>query len=141
METEAYGGRGDRASHAYRGETARNRVMFGPPGVAYVYFTYGMHWLLNVVTEQEGIPSAVLIRGIELLDERPQGVRRMNGPARLTNRFRITGTLNGEDLVTGRSLWIERPTGFRRPSRVTRTPRIGVDYAGISAGWKRRFLV
>lgn len=67
--------------------------------------------------------------------------RPIRGPARLTKRFRITGALNGEDLVTSRRLWIERPKGFRRPTRVTRTPRIGVDYAGRAAAWKRRFVL
>ena len=170
LETEAYGGAGDRASHSYRGKTARNTVMFGPPGHAYVYFTYGMHWLLNVVCQAEGTPAAVLIRGVELLTKLPsrQASKRarecldveppshaptlprshtrtliLSGPAKLTKRFQVTGTLNGEDLGKGNSrrLWIEQPADFRRPRRITRTPRIGVDYAGRAARWKRRFLI
>lgn len=141
VETEAYGGRGDRASHAFRGRTRRNAVMFGPPGHAYVYFTYGMHWLLNVVTGKKGEPAAVLIREIELVEsDDSQRTTRLDGPARLTKAFRITGSLNGEDLITSRRLWI-LPRDTARPRRIVRTPRIGVDYAGHAATWRRRFVL
>lgn len=119
--------------------------MFGPPGHAYVYFTYGMHWLLNVVCEVAGAPAAVLIRGVELL---PSGRRHtddteLNGPAKLTKALRITGALNSEDLVKSRRLWIahrQPEAGRRKPERIVRTPRIGVAYAGHAARWKRRYL-
>jgi len=92
VETEAYFGTGDPASHAFKGPTHRSKVMFGPPGRAYVYFTYGMHWMLNVVTETDGKPGAVLIRALE------SGLN-TNGPAKLTKAFGITGKLNGIELT------------------------------------------
>lgn len=113
--------------------------MFGPPGHAYVYFTYGMHWLLNVVTQPTGIPAAVLIRGVEL--HRTQGTRTpLVGPARVTKALRITGNLNGEDLVRGSRLFIAARED-RGQLHVRRTPRIGVDYAGRAARWRRRFVL
>lgn len=158
IETEAYGGHRDRASHAFQGPTPRNAVMFGPPGFAYVYFTYGMHWLFNVVCDAEGTPAAVLIRGVELFvgnGQKAPGHRRrssasgllpstpvrLNGPAKLTKALGITGALNGEDLSTSTRLWITQPAPPREHLRILRTPRIGVDYAGPAAAWKRRFLL
>ncbi|MDD5751336.1 MAG: DNA-3-methyladenine glycosylase, partial [Candidatus Peribacteraceae bacterium] len=84
-EVEAYDGPEDKACHAHRGKTHRNAVMFGPAGRWYVYFVYGMHWMLNIVTGERGYPAAVLVRG----------VRECNGPAKLTKAFRIDGRLNG----------------------------------------------
>ena len=138
VETEAYGGPRDRASHAYRGKTLRNAAMFGSPGHAYIYFTYGMHWLLNVVAEPAGDPAAVLIRGVDVLEQLPS---RLSGPARVTKYLQISGSLNAEDLVRSPHLWIERSQDPRGARRVTRTPRIGVDYAGAAARWHRRFLL
>ncbi len=144
-ETEAYGGPGDRASHAFNGRTRRNAVMFGPPGHAYVYFTYGMHWLLNVVCEASGTPAAVLIRGAEPLKATSYKLPApLDGPAKLTKAFRIDGRLNGEDLVTSRRLWIEHQAPGARHQRsgpIAVTPRIGVDYAGRAARWRRRFVL
>lgn len=131
-EVEAYVGPQDLASHAAGGRrTKRNEVMYGPPGHAYVYFTYGMHWLLNVVTSKPEDPQAVLIRGLDTV----------SGPARLTKLFGIDKKLNGEDLVESESLWIEdRPKSGRqvvKSSDIVRTPRVGVDYA---KEWKDRPL-
>lgn len=105
-ETEAYMGADDPASHAFRGPSQRNQVMFGPPGYAYVYFTYGLHYCLNVVTGAAGEASAVLIRaleptrGIELMQQR-RGVKNLTnlttGPAKLTQALGLDRALNGHD--------------------------------------------
>lgn len=117
---EAYDGPRDKASHASRGRTKRNAPMFGPAGHWYVYFTYGMHWMLNIVTREKGYPAAVLIRGVE-------GV---NGPARVTKFFKLGKLQNGKlaDRTTG--LWIEERGARIAPSRIKRSARIGVPYAG-----------
>ena len=97
-ETEAYAGFRDKASHACRGQTARNKIMFGPPGFSYVYLIYGMYHCLNIVTEKEGYPAAVLIRGLDYLN--------CDGPGKLCREFKITKKENGLDL-TGDILWVE----------------------------------
>ncbi len=124
VEVEAYDGPKDRASHAFRGVTPRNSVMFGPPGVFYVYFCYGMHHMLNVTTGAEGFPAAVLIRGLE----------DVSGPGRLTRALGITRGLYGKPAVPDSGLWFE-DRGAPRP-RIERTARIGVAYAGPT--WSRR---
>ena len=112
-EAEAYIGEEDLACHAKSGKTKRNAVMYGPPGHAYVYFTYGNHWMLNVVTEGEGFPAAVLIRaiepveGVEVMHQRREG-RDTLGPGKLTKALGIDGLLNGANLCTQDSgIWIE----------------------------------
>lgn len=128
-ETEAYEGLEDKASHASRGKTPRTAVMFGPAGVWYVYFIYGMHEMLNIVTGPEGHPGAVLIRGVE-------GI---SGPGRLTKRLEITRNLNTRRADEESGLWIESSDG---PGRgFVQTPRIGVDYAGEWAKKPWRFVV
>jgi DNA-3-methyladenine glycosylase len=118
-ETEAYLGPHDLASHAARGRTRRNEAMFGPPGTFYVYFVYGMHWMLNVVTGPVGYPAAVLIRAVD-------GIV---GPARLTKALAINGALNGHPATNATGLWFsEGPQPPRR--QIMRSARIGVDYAG-----------
>ncbi len=123
VEVEAYIGEGDRACHARAGRTARTAVMYGPPGHAYVYLVYGMHEMLNVVTEAEGRPAAVLVRGAERL-----GGEALPGPGRLTRALGIDRALDAADLC-GDRLWIEGG-GLSRGERVLRSPRIGIDYAG-----------
>jgi DNA-3-methyladenine glycosylase len=118
-ETEAYEGFGDRASHAHRGPTPRNRVMFGPPGVTYVYLCYGVHWLLNLTTREPGLPAAILVRGTEAA----------TGPGRLTRHFRIDGACDRQPLYRTRGLWIEDTASFPE-AEIRATPRIGIDYAG-----------
>jgi DNA-3-methyladenine glycosylase len=132
VETEAYLGPHDLASHSSKGMTERNRVMFGPPGHAYVYMIYGMHFCLNVVTEGEGHGSAVLIRALEPV----RGiVGRTQGPALLCRALGIDRCLNGYDLVSG-GLYLAVRDEDALPV-VARGPRIGVWYAGR---WARRHL-
>jgi DNA-3-methyladenine glycosylase len=137
VEVEAYIGEADTACHASRGRTRRNAVMYGPPGHAYVYFTYGMHWMLNVVVEAEGRPSAVLVRAVEPVEgieairaARPGRPDRelTSGPARICAAFGIDGAIDGADLVDGGELWIE-PLREIPGSEIRTGPRIGIDYA------------
>ena len=131
-EVEAYDGFRDRASHASRGQTPRNVIMFGDPGHLYVYFTYGMHWMLNVVTGKKGYPSAVLIRGV-------LGV---TGPARLTKKLNINKHQNGLPISRRSGIWFEDRGVVTSSRRIIRTPRIGVDSAGKEwAGKKWRFVL
>ncbi len=130
-ETEAYIGEEDLGCHAKAGRTARTAVLYGPPGHAYVYFTYGMHWMLNAVTEREGFPAAVLIRAIqpleggEIISARRKGGDTA-GPAKLTQALGIDRALNGIDLTTkSAGLWIE--AGLTVPdSAVEIGPRVGL---------------
>ncbi len=119
-ETEAYDGFLDKASHASRGETARNKVMFGEAGVWYVYFVYGMHNMLNIVTGAKGYPAAVLIRGVE-------GI---SGPARLTKTLGIDRSMNEQKAELKSGLWIEDRGIIVPKNQIQKTPRIGVAYAG-----------
>lgn len=118
-EVEAYIGSEDRACHAHKGRTARTEVMFGPAGVWYVYFCYGIHWLANIVTGPAGAPAAVLLRGAGPLA----------GPARLTKALAVDRTQNGQPSAVASGFWIA--AGHAVPeAEVSRGPRIGVDYAG-----------
>ena len=119
-ETEAYDGFEDRASHASKGATTRNVVMFGPPGRAYIYLCYGVHWLFNITTREKGYPAAVLIRAVE-------GVA---GPGRLTKHFQISSSFNDQLLTRVGGLWVEDVDGEVSPTRIVATPRVGVNYAG-----------
>ncbi len=120
VEAEAY--TDDLASHAAAGKrTPRNRIMYGPPGVAYVYFTYGMHHCFNVVSEDEGTPGAVLVRGLD-------GIDHANGPARLCRVLRLSLADNGRDLCRDANLWIE-PGRPRPEERIMQTTRIGISRA------------
>lgn len=130
-ETEAYDGPRDKACHARSGRTARNAPMWGKPARAYVYFTYGMHWMLNLVTGKEGYPSAVLIRGAGTYV----------GPARLTKALGIGKSLNGKPLVRASGLWIEDRNIRVRSRDIARTPRIGVDYSGEWAKKPWRYVL
>ena len=137
METEAYQGEDDLGSHASAGKTPRTSVMYGPPGHAYVYFTYGIHWLLNAVTGNEGIPAAVLIRAIKpvegeevMADNRPYNANKngwTDGPAKLTQALAIDGGFNTVDLCSKENkLWIE--SGETIPDEIVqRTARIGLN--------------
>ncbi len=138
-ETEAYQGQDDQACHARGGPTPRCQVMFEEAGHAYIYFTYGMHWMLNVVCEEKGTPAAVLIRAIYPLDglEKMQELRPrlagteswLGGPAKLTEALGLDRSMNGADLCDPESgLRVE--TGIYVPSEIIQiTPRIGIKYA------------
>lgn len=132
-ETEAYGGPDDEASHAYR-RTPRSRIMYGPPGHAYVYFIYGMHYCLNTVTELDGVPGAVLIRalfpqeGLTTIRARRPGVpdaRLCDGPGKVCQALDITSAQNDLDLTTSDQLFIEAAPAIATGD-VLVTPRIGV---------------
>lgn len=155
VETEAYIGPDDPASHAARriGRTRRNDVMFGPPGVAYVYRIYGVHWCLNVVTGPEGFPSAVLIRAVEPVAGRDLILRRRlqagrpgrrlrdrlltGGPGRVAQALAVTGSLNGHPLRTTPLLLLQDGPGPSADA-VVAGPRIGVTRA---RDWPLRFHV
>jgi DNA-3-methyladenine glycosylase len=136
VETEAYIGPHDSASHAYRKRNSdRAQVMFGPPGRTYVYFIYGMHFMLNIVTETEGFPAAVLIRAIEpqegldlMQTNRFPSPHLTNGPAKLCQALRIDKKLNNWDLTQGRDLWLETAPAVPADA-ITTGPRVGIDYA------------
>ena len=133
VEVEAYVGSQDKACHASKGRTQRTDVMFGPGGVAYVYLIYGMYHCLNVVTEREEFPSAVLIRAIEI-----DGAL-IDGPGRLCRALQIDHRLNRVDLTTGESLWFEDRGVLVKRGDVGAHPRVGVDYAGAWAKKPWRF--
>jgi DNA-3-methyladenine glycosylase len=142
VEVEAYIGESDPACHAAPGPTKRNKPLYGPPGFAYVYLNYGIHWLVNAVTEAEGSPAAVLIRALEPLDGvetmRRRRKRRVSdhdlcrGPGNLTTAMGIAQTLNHEDLC-GQRLYIE-DRGLSL-SGIEWSPRIGL-YVGTERPWR-----
>jgi len=151
VETEAYRGPADRAAHSRGGHrSSRNEVMYGPPGHAYVYFIYGMHHCVNVVTQPRDVPEAVLLRALEPvagtalmrarrgLDDGPEW-RLCRGPGALCRACGIDRALNGADLVRGPLRILDAPE--IPPSAVRRTPRIGVAYAGPDAMRAWRFVV
>jgi DNA-3-methyladenine glycosylase len=151
VEVEAYRGPRDRAAHTWRGHRSpRNEAMYGPPGHAYVYFIYGMHHCLNVVTQPRGVPEAVLLRalepleGIELMRVRRRfadapASRLCRGPGALCQALGVTRAQNAADLLRGRLRVLEAPPVAAK--QVVRTPRIGVDYAGRDALRRWRFVV
>ncbi len=133
IEVEAYVGFHDRASHASRGRTKRTEVMFGRPGLAYVYLIYGMHHCLNVVTERAEFPAAVLIRAVE------DGAELIDGPGRVCRSFKIDRKFNRHDMTRGKALWIEDRGDRIRRTAIGTFPRIGVAYAGAWAAKPWRF--
>ena len=130
VEVEAYLGPHDLAAHSSRGRTKRNEVMFGPPGHAYVYMIYGMHFCMNVVTQPEGQASAVLLRALEPVSNLPG---KTSGPGLLCDAMEIDRRLNGHDLLSD-DFYI---AGNAETLRIIKRPRVGVDYAGH---WARRHL-
>jgi len=157
-ETEAYRGLDDDACHARKGKTKRCEVMFGPAGYAYVYFTYGMYYMLNFVCEKEDFPSAVLIRSViptrgedsmaknsygQKLEELSKyNLKNLtNGPGKLTKAFGITKeNHNGVDLE-GPEIWLGDKNTNYKDEQIKITPRIGIDYAKKSKNWPWRFYI
>jgi DNA-3-methyladenine glycosylase len=151
VEVEAYRGQQDPASHAFRGQTPRNQVMFGPPGYLYVYFSYGVHWCANVVCGSEGEAQAVLLRALEPIsglpsmraarwqDQRRQDDRDLcRGPGRLCQALGVDGSLNGADLAAaGAVVWLAGD-GMEPPERPLTSGRVGISTA---ADWPWRFAV
>ncbi|MFD7137346.1 DNA-3-methyladenine glycosylase [Streptomyces sp. NPDC059894] len=146
-ETEAYSGTADPASHAYRGQTPRNAVMFGPAGHLYVYRSHGLHWCANVVTGTDGIASAVLIRAGRVIEgedlarqrrgERVASPRLARGPGNFCQALGITGEHNGADLLAGTSVMLSG--GESVPAALIRVgPRVGVSKAH---DWQHRFYL
>ncbi len=158
VEVEAYIGLEDRASHARMGPTDRNRVMFGPPGIAYVYLVYGMHHCLNVVTEPAGRPAALLVRAVEPLEglDAMRAARRVStrrnpprtipdarlaaGPGLVGSAFSIDRSLDGIDLCDPASmLRLEAPPAGESPPEIAARPRVRIGYAGepwVSRPWR-----
>ncbi|MDE1924780.1 MAG: DNA-3-methyladenine glycosylase [Patescibacteria group bacterium] len=130
-ETEAYFGFKDQGSHAHRGKTPRNTPMFGEAGTIYVYFTYGMHWMLNVVCGKKDFPAAVLIRSAG-------GVV---GPARLTKALSIEKSLNSKKLGKASGVWIEDRGVKISPKKIKKTPRIGISNRGVWTNKRWRFVL
>ena len=149
VETEAYAGIVDRASHAYNGRrTERTEVMFGEGGAAYVYLCYGIHHMFNIVTNQKNIPDAVLIRGVEPLEGKQWMLQRFNktkmeisigrGPGNAGKALGIFTQHTGHSLLSKQFFIAD--DGFASPSIMT-GKRIGVDYAGLHAQWLYRFFI
>lgn len=140
VETEAYLAEGDPACHTYKGQTARNRPMFGPAGHAYVYKIYGLHHCVNVVTEPAGRGSAVLIRALEPVAgiaamEASRGVKDLtNGPGRLCQALAIDASLNDVDLTRPGPLYLLKP-GASRDEAIATSPRIGITQ-GAEFPWR-----
>lgn len=133
IEVEGYVGPHDLACHASKGRTQRTEVLFGPPGISYVYLIYGMYHCLNVVTEKADFPAAVLIRAVEVEGQL------IDGPGRLCRAFSIDRSLNRIDMTARRHLWFEdRGTQIPRGT-IAAFPRIGVSYAGDWADKPYRF--
>jgi DNA-3-methyladenine glycosylase len=132
VEVEAYLGEHDLAAHSARGRTERTKVLFGPPGYAYVYMIYGMYYCMNVVTEREGHGSAVLLRAIEPVRNVNE---RTEGPGLLCKAMHIDKRLNGHDLISD-DLYVAAPPRDE-PFTIVKRPRIGVAYAG---NWRKRLL-
>ena len=133
VEVEAYVGPHDLACHASKGRTPRTEVLFGPPGISYVYLIYGMYHCLNVVTERADYPAAVLIRAVECEGQL------IDGPGRLCRAFSIDRSLNRIDMTTRRHLWFEDRGTKIPPRQIGAFPRIGVGYAGKWAEEPFRF--
>jgi len=153
VETEAYRGPDDKASHAYNNRfTERTKIMYEKGGLAYVYLCYGIHHLFNVVTSKKGSPHAVLIRAIEPLEEIETMLKRRNfdqlkpqltaGPGVMSKALGITTAHNGMNIMNSNSkIWVEDHHIIIKPKDIIESPRVGVDYAEECASWNWRFRI
>jgi len=141
VETEAYIGKKDPASHAYRGVTPRTKLMFGEPGYAYIYLTYGMYYCLNFITEKEGFPAAVLVRAVEPKEGLDLMIKRRkiknkenltNGPGKVCKAFGLDKSLNGADICSD-VIWIE--DRGENPEKIVSASRIGIK-VGKDKKWR-----
>ena len=131
VETEAYDGERDLACHASKGKTARTEVLYGEPGRFYVYLCYGMYYLLNVVAREKGYPAGVLIRGIILQDG-----THINGPGKITKFLKIDRTFHNKTASPKTGLWFEKRDTKILAGSISKSARVGVDYAG--AVWSKK---
>ncbi|MDO5714663.1 MAG: DNA-3-methyladenine glycosylase [Tissierellia bacterium] len=156
VETEGYLGLEDKAAHTFTGKiTNRNRPLWGEAGHGYIYFTYGIHHLCNIVTEDEGIPNGVLLRALEPMDgisymadhrfgrdlkdlTKDQKKNLTNGPAKLAEAMNITSDMSGIDII-GNQIWVE-DEGFT-PEEIVETTRIGIDYSEEAIDYPYRFYI
>lgn len=135
-ETEAYDGFKDKASHASKGKTQRTEVMFGDPGIFYIYLCYGMYHMLNIITREKNYPAAVLVRGVK------NETHYLNGPGKLTKFLSVNKNLNQKPAGKLSQLWFEDRGIKVSKSQIKETPRIGVSYAGPEWSKKKlRFLL
>jgi len=132
IETEAYVGPKDKANHASKGITKRTEVMFGSAGHAYIYLIYGMYYCFNIVTESKGYPAAVLIRGIEIAGQK------FIGPGKVCRELKIDKSLNNEDIVKSKKLWLEKG---HKSTKIKKLSRVGIDYASEYKDKLWRFLL
>ena len=139
-ETEAYCGPKDLACHGSRGRTPRTETLFGEAGCWYVYLIYGMYYCLNIVTEKENYPSAVLIRGVKPISGLDKNIK-TDGPGKLCRAFTIDKKINNSSAFKSPSLWIEDWGEKIKPNQIKKTPRIGVDYAGEYKDKMWRFIL
>ena len=136
IETEAYRGEDDLACHASKGRTKRTETLYKKAGTVYAYLVYGMHYCLNIVTEKENYPSAVLIRGVSVIENGETKI--ISGPGRVCRYFGVDKTFNGLG-VFGKDIWIE-DNGFKiSPRQILKSKRIGVDYAKHCKDYLWRF--
>jgi DNA-3-methyladenine glycosylase len=134
-EIEVYDGLKDKASHASKGINNRTKIMFGHPGIFYIYLIYGMHYILNIVTREKNYPAAILIRGV--ISENVA----INGPGKLTKLLAINNALNGKKANISSGLWFEDRGIAVSIRQIKKTPRVGVDYAGPKWSTKKwRFI-
>ena len=138
VETEAYRGEDDLACHASKGRTKRTETLYKKPGTVYPYLVYGMHYCLNIVTEKENYPSAVLIRGVVIDNVQHRMLNIVSGPGRVCRHFGIDKTFNGLD-ISGKNIWIEDNGLKISPRKIIKSKRIGVDYAKHCKDYLWRF--